>query len=57
MKPYIDELYCGHCEKDTKQEIHETGHDRDSSNDMFICLECGYVKFGLSGEWCEPYNE
>ena len=57
MKPYIDELYCGHCDKDTKQEVTESGHERDSSNDRFICLECGFVKHGLSGDWSEPYTD
>ena len=51
MKPYIDELYCGHCDKDTKQKITEAGHERDSSRDSFECLECGWIKYGLTGEW------
>jgi RNase P subunit RPR2 len=47
----IQELYCGHCDKDTKQKVSESGHERDSSHDKFECLECGYIKFGLTGEW------
>lgn len=33
--------YCGNCDKDTKQKVFESGHERDSSNDSFHCLECG----------------
>jgi hypothetical protein len=47
----IQELYCGNCDKDTKQKVHESGHERDSSNDRFECTECGFVKHGLTGEW------
>lgn len=47
----IEELYCGNCDKDTKQKVHESGHERDSSRDKFECTECGFVKYGLTGEW------
>ena len=47
----IHELYCGNCDKDTKQKVYESGHERDSSNDRFECIECGFVKYGLTGEW------
>lgn len=47
----IQELYCGNCDKDTKQKVFESGHERDSSNDRFECTECGFVKYGLTGEW------
>jgi len=56
-KTYIDEGFCDHCDKDTKQKITDAGHERDSSNDRAECLECGWVKFGFTGEWDEPYKE
>jgi transcription elongation factor Elf1 len=54
-KSNIDVLYCGNCDKDTNQKINESGHERDSSHDRFECLECGFIKYGLTGEW-ENYN-
>lgn len=53
-KTYIHEMYCGHCDKDTKQKVTDGGHERDSSNDRQECLECGWVKCGFSDEWIEP---
>ena len=47
----IQELYCGNCDKDTKQKVYESGHERDSSHDRYECSECGYIKYGLTGEW------
>ena len=47
----IQELYCGNCDKDTKQKVDESGHERDSSRDRFECTECGFIKYGLTGEW------
>lgn len=47
----IQELYCGNCDKDTKQKVYESGHERDSSHDRFECTECGFVKYGLTGEY------
>jgi transposase-like protein len=47
----IQELYCGNCDKDTKQKVYESGHERDSSHDRFECTECGFIKYGLTGEW------
>lgn len=53
---YIDELYCDNCDKDTTQKIYESGHERDSSQDMFVCLECGFTCYGLTGEY-EDYSK
>lgn len=53
-KTYISEMYCGHCDKDTEQKITDGGHERDSSNDLQECLECGWTKSGLTDEWSEP---
>jgi hypothetical protein len=47
----IQELYCGNCDKDTKQKVYESGHERDSSHDRYECTECGFIKYGLTGEW------
>jgi hypothetical protein len=53
-KTYEDVEWCGHCEKDTKQTIHDSGHERDSSNDWRICHECLWHYSGWSGEWSPP---
>lgn len=53
---YKDERWCGHCEKDTKQECFDSGHERDSSGDWQICLECGWKYSGLSGTWDPPVD-
>lgn len=55
-KTYEDECYCGHCDKYTKQTIHDSGHERDSSNDWRECHECGWRLDGYSGKWHEPYT-
>lgn len=47
----IQELYCDNCNKDTKQKVHESGQERDSSQDRFECTECGFIKYGLTGEY------
>ncbi len=40
---YIDIVYCNFCEKETKQEFYESGHERDSFNDYQRCTECGNI--------------
>ena len=35
-------------------KVDESKHERDSSHDRFECLECGYIKHGLTGE-CEKW--
>lgn len=57
MKITIQELYCDHCDKDTKQQVSESGHESDSSGDYFECIECGWFKLGLTDEWHEPFKE
>lgn len=52
-RTYKDTNYCGICGKDTMQEIHDSGHERDSSGDSQRCLECGAYYSGLTGEWQE----
>lgn len=53
MKTYTDNYECGHCDKDTKQEVEEDSTEREC-RDRFTCLECGWTKVGMSGEWQEP---
>lgn len=51
-RTFIDDgYYCAICQKDTKQEIHESGHERDSSGDWQRCLECGARYSGYTGKW------
>lgn len=52
---YIDTKHCDHCDEETVHEIHNAGHERDSSNDWEKCLACGYIKFGHSDQQIEPY--
>lgn len=40
MKEYFDEMWCPVCKKDTRQFIHDSEHERDSSNDWRICSGC-----------------
>lgn len=56
MKDYKDEAYCDHCEKDTEHQIHESGHERDMSNDSRVCLVCGWRWSGMTGEYEPPWE-
>lgn len=47
----VDELYCDNCKKDTMQYVFESGHERDSSNDRFECMDCRFIKHGLTGKY------
>lgn len=49
---YFDTLFCDHCQKETEQKVHDSGHERDSSGDSFTCLECGWYKSG----WSDKYH-
>lgn len=50
-----DELrYCGHCQADTAQEVHDSNHERDSSGDWRRCTVCGWEYYGLTGRWHAP---
>ena len=50
----VEERWCGHCEKETRQECHDSNHERDSSGDSRYCLECGWRYSGLTGKWEKP---
>lgn len=50
---YRDIMYCDHCDKDTEQIIHSSGHERDGSGDWQVCTECGWRLSGYSSEWNE----
>lgn len=54
---YYDEAYCHHCDKDTPHEIHDSGHERDSSGDWRICQVCKWYYSGYTGEYHEPLKE
>lgn len=56
-KTYEDELYCDHCEEDTIQEVFDSEHERDSSNDWRICKKCRWRYSGWSGKWSPPSEE
>jgi rubredoxin len=45
----MDDVYCPVCGKETKQKFTSTGHERDSSQDMQECLECGAYDIGGNG--------
>lgn len=51
---YEDERYCGNCEEYTLQICHDSGHERDSSNDWQECKKCGWTKSGWSDTWHPP---
>lgn len=56
-KDFRDIEFCDHCDTDTVHDIHESGHERDMSNDHRTCLVCGWRWFGLTGEYSPPYEE
>lgn len=51
---YTDVEYCGICDKNTKQTIHESGHERDSSGCWRRCTVCNSYYSGYDGNWHEP---
>lgn len=57
MEKYVDEGYCCICKKDTKQEFNDAGHERDSSGDYRICLECGAYYSGYTGKWYQKEKD
>lgn len=50
---YQDFANCPFCNRETRQEFYDSGHERDGSNDWQKCLECGAMKYGFSDEWTE----
>lgn len=38
---HIDEIYCPRCESFKDHSCYNSGHERDSSQDYYICLTCG----------------
>jgi len=53
---YFDVTYCDHCNKDTKQKITENCYEREDRS-LFECLECGWIKIGMGGDYNEGYEE
>lgn len=45
----VEHRYCSKCDRETAQEFLWGGHERDSSQDRYECLECGAVTFGIDG--------
>ncbi len=54
MGDYVSERYCHNCDKDTPHEVHDCGHERDSSGDTRTCLTCKWVWHGLTGKYEPP---
>lgn len=52
-KDYIDEKWCPVCDDYTQQKIHDAEHERDSSNDYSVCLECNTWIDG----WGQPHGQ
>ena len=41
--------FCPVCKKVTEMDFHDSGHERNSSNDYYTCSKCGenfYPSFG-----------
>jgi transcriptional regulator NrdR family protein len=51
MKFFKDIDYCPICDEDTEQEIVDSEHERDSSQDSQKCLKCGAKYSGFTGKW------
>jgi len=47
----IDEHFCDICDKETEHKCKYTGHERDMSGDVLICLECGSRYDGVTGKY------
>lgn len=53
-RDYDDEWFCDRCQQDTPHRVHESGHDRDMSNDWRECTVCRWRWSGLTGEYHPP---
>jgi hypothetical protein len=54
-KAYKTDGYCEVCDKFTQMIMYDSQHERDSSADWQLCLECKSEYSGMTGEW-EPDN-
>ena len=52
----LEEMYCWNCEDYTDQLCKFSTHERDSSDDHFICLKCNYHYYGITGKYEPPYE-
>lgn len=50
-RDHRDTAFCDICQRDTPHDIHDDGHERDSSYDRRECLECGAVWTGMLGRY------
>jgi len=57
MEIFFMELYCDHCEKDTEHKVTGSGHERDSSYELFECQECKWWKLGMTDEYEPPWED
>lgn len=55
-REYEDACWCDNCHNSTPHLVHDSGHERDSSNDWRKCLACNWVKRDHSPEY-EPPSE
>lgn len=55
----VDEMWCGHCDNDTIHICRYDTHERDSTQNFFVCTECRWAYHGLSGKYDKPddYSE
>ncbi len=44
---YLASRYCDNCDRDTTHDSHDSGHERDSSQDYRKCLVCGFERWGM----------
>lgn len=49
-----DEHYCTNCNEYTNHRCYYSNHERDSSQDRFECLVCGWIYLGITGEYEPP---
>lgn len=50
-KEYVGIEDCPFCKKECFIRIHDSEHERDSSNDSKRCLHCDGHYYGLTGKW------
>jgi len=50
----IDKLYCTHCHAYTNHQCEYDTHERDSSQDYFVCMICGWYYTGFTGKYHPP---
>lgn len=54
---YIDERYCGHCDRYTQHTCYDSNHERDSSGDFQQCEVCNWYMSGYTRKYEPPYGD